>query len=66
MICSHGEQKTPEGQTGIFFFCNFADNKGNVCRFVKWCHLTQQYEASTDNDGKNCPNFYIEELPKFD
>jgi hypothetical protein len=57
MICANGEQKTPIGETGIFFFCNLEGNKGNVCQFVKWCRQLNRYEASTDKNGKVCINF---------
>jgi len=55
MICANGEQKTPKGETGIFFICNL---DGNVCKFVKWCHKINKYEASTDKNGNICPHFY--------
>jgi len=58
MICSNGEQKTPDGETGIFFFCNLEENKGNVCRFAKWCIKNNRYEISTDRDGNRCMHFY--------
>ena len=58
MICANGEQKTPKGETGIFFICNLADNKGNVCRFAKWCSISNRYEVGTDKDGNACKNFY--------
>jgi hypothetical protein len=56
MICANGEQKTPIGETGIFFICNLS---GNVCQFVKWCYQTNLYEASTDPSGKTCENFCL-------
>jgi len=59
MICSNGEQRTPNGETGIFFFCNLEENKGVVCRFVKWCSKNNRYEASTDKNGNSCPYFYV-------
>ena len=59
MICSNGEQRTPKDETGIFFFCNLEQNKGNICRFVKWCKKTQSYEASTDENGNACSHFYV-------
>lgn len=55
MICANGEQKTPIGETGIFFICKL---DGNVCRFVKWCNKTNKYEASTDKNGGTCRYFY--------
>jgi len=65
MICANGEQRTPLGETGTFFFCNLKENKGNVCRFVKWCNQSNRYEASTDKNGNVCAHFYpdtIEEI----
>jgi hypothetical protein len=59
MICANGEQKTPVGETGIFFFCYLEENKGNVCQFVRWCHQTCKYEASTDKNGNTCKHFYV-------
>lgn len=58
MICANGEQRTPSGETGTYFFCNLDDNKGNVCRFVKWCSQLNKYEASTNKNGGTCPHFY--------
>lgn len=62
MICSNGEQRMPQGETGIFFFCNLKENEGNVCKFVKWCTKTNRYEASTDKNGASCPHFYTDTL----
>jgi hypothetical protein len=56
MICTNGEQITPKGETGIFFICQHDDNKGNHCKFSKWCNKTQQYVVSTDKDGNVCKN----------
>ena len=58
MICANGEQKTPPGETGVFFICNLDGNKGTACIFVKWCTRTNKYEASTDKNGRTCPHFY--------
>jgi hypothetical protein len=58
MLCANGEQKTPKGETGIFFICNLEENKGNACRFVRWCYQKNKYEASTDKNGKVCIHFY--------
>ena len=58
MICLNGEQVTPKGETGVFFICKLEENKGNVCRFVKWCGKTGRYETSTDKNGLTCKHFY--------
>jgi hypothetical protein len=59
MICTNGEQKTPQGETGIFFICQYEDNKGNHCRFSRWCKETLQYVSTSDKDGNVCKNFTI-------
>ena len=59
MICANGEQKTPPGETGIFFICQHIDNKGNHCRFSRWCKETQQYVLTSDKDGNVCKNLTI-------
>ena len=59
MICANGEQKTPKGETGVFFICNYEENNGNVCRFVRWCGKENRYEASTDKNGMTCKHFYL-------
>ena len=58
MICANGEQKTPQGETGVFFICKLDGNKGNACKFVKWCYKNNRYESSTDKFGNTCIHFY--------
>ena len=61
MICIHGEQLTPPGQSGIYFICQDGQYKGNHCRWVKWCTDSRSYIAKTDKYGNACPNFATEE-----
>ena len=60
MICANGEEVKPIGETGIFFICNLDDNRGNVCRFAKWCKKTNHYEIGTDKNGNPCKHFYMD------
>jgi hypothetical protein len=55
MDCANGEQKTPKGETGIFYICNL---DGNVCRFAKWCTKLNKFEVATDKNGGRCNKFY--------
>lgn len=59
MICINGEQKVPQGETGIFFICHHEDNEGNHCRFSRWCKQEKKYVITTDKDGNSCKNFSI-------
>ena len=61
MICIHGEQLTPPGQSGIYFICQDGQYKGNHCRWVKWCTDSRSYIAKTDKYGNACPDFATEE-----
>jgi hypothetical protein len=54
MICANGEQKTPVGETGVFFICKLS---GNVCQFVRWCYQRNCYEASTNKNGGLCKDY---------
>jgi len=61
MICIHGEQVTPLGQSGIYFICQYGQYKGNHCRWSKWCVDSRSYIAKTDKYGNACPDFATEE-----
>ena len=60
MICIHGKQLVPQGQSGVYFICQFGEYTNLVCRFAKWCKETHSYEASTDAKGNNCKYFATE------
>ena len=60
MVCIYGKKDTPVGETGVFFICTHENNKGNVCRFSKWCGFTKQYELAADKNGNRCK--YFEEM----
>ena len=62
MICIHGEQLTPPGQSGIYFICQDGQYKGNHCRWSKWCVDSRSYIAKTDKYGNACPDFSTEEI----
>jgi hypothetical protein len=59
IICINGEQKTPSGESGIYFICNYGEHKGSHCRYVKWCSQLNRYESSTDDKGNMCPDFAV-------
>jgi hypothetical protein len=59
MQCANGEQKTPEGERGIFFICQFGERKGNHCRFSRWCKKENRYSVGTDEKGNSCKDFTI-------
>jgi len=61
MICIHGEQITPPGQSGIYFICQYGQYKGNHCRWSKWCFDSRSYISQTDKYGNVCPDFATEE-----
>jgi len=61
MICIHGEQVSPLGQSGIYFICQYGQYKGNHCRYSKWCAESRSYIVQTDKYGNACPDFSTEE-----
>ena len=63
MICIHGKQLVPRGESGVYFICQFGEYKNLVCRFAKWCKETKSYEASTDARGNNC-KYFATEMPE--
>jgi hypothetical protein len=56
IICKHGLQMSPEGESGIYFICQYEwERKGSHCRFARWCSEIKKY---TDSTGKlSCPHF---------
>lgn len=57
MICDNGVQK--KINNGIFFVCKHDSNKGNHCRFVRFCKETGEYILTTDICGNVCKNFLV-------
>jgi hypothetical protein len=57
--CANGIETTPLGQTGLYFICQFEENKGNPCRFCRWCGQTNEFVLATDKNGKSCQNVII-------
>jgi hypothetical protein len=55
--CKNGYTETPKGETGIFFICSIVENKGNNCKYSKWCIKTNQFIVGTDKKGNSCKNF---------
>jgi len=60
MICIHGKQTTPRGESGVYFICQFGVNKNKQCKWAKWCEDSREYESRTDNTGYLCDDFSIE------
>ncbi|HUU89298.1 MAG TPA: hypothetical protein VMX17_16310 [Candidatus Glassbacteria bacterium] len=62
MVCTRGEQVTPAGQSGIYFICHYGVNKGNHCRWAKWCSEARCYRTGTDRNGNACPDFSVDKF----
>jgi hypothetical protein len=56
--CSNGIPLIPPGQTGRYFICQL-ENKGNPCRFCRWCEQINEYVITTDKYGNSCQNIVI-------
>lgn len=53
-FCRYGIQKIPIGATGEILECQKEENKGNHCRFSKWCEKKKEYVLSSDKNGLPC------------
>ena len=56
IVCRHGVQMRPQGESGIYFICQADwDKKGSHCRYARWCPNIQKYCDSTGSVA--CPKF---------
>lgn len=62
MICARGRQIIPNGESGIYFICNYGVHKNCQCRYAKWCAESRQYESATDDNGDICEDFTVEDI----
>ena len=43
--CANGEER--KINTGLFYICQYGDNKHNHCKFVKMCVISGHYKMAS-------------------
>jgi len=61
MICKHGRNEIPEGQTGRYFICKFGDRSGRSCRWARWDYGQEKFVSTTHPSGAICPDMCLVE-----
>lgn len=57
MLCTNGLQTKPKGSNVDYYICQSDYNKGNSCRYVKWCNKTSTFVMTTDKNGNVCKHY---------
>jgi len=59
MLCANGVEIKFEEGSGIYFICQTI-NKGNQCRFCRFCNQTGHYIMITDKNGLTCDEYSVD------
>jgi len=59
MICKHGRNEIPEGQTGRYFICKFPGREGTSCHWTRWNYAKKKFVPSDHPIGALCPDMIL-------